>query len=100
MAHHRAHERMQISGLVRLYWEDEQGRQHFCPAEARDVSDSGLSVKIRERVALRALVQVECLANKVKGTATVRRCEQRGLDYVVGLEFIGGTRQDAKMRYT
>lgn len=100
MSNQRAHQRIQISGVVRLYWEDERGAQHFCRAEARDVSDSGLSVTIRERVPLRALVQVECVANKVKGTANVRRCEQRGLDYVVGLEFMGGARQQSKMTYS
>jgi hypothetical protein len=100
MPHHRVHERMRISGVVRIYWEDERGGQHFCRAEARDVSETGLSVTIRERVPLRALVQVECLANQVKGTANVRRCEQRGLDFIVGLEFMGGMRQASKTRYT
>ena len=44
MGHHRTSERIQISGMVRIFWEDERGVQHFCRAEARDVSDTGLSV--------------------------------------------------------
>ena len=100
MGHHRTSERIQISGMVRIFWEDERGVQHFCRAEARDVSDTGLSVTIRERVPMRALVQVECIANKVQGSANVRRCEQRGMNYVVGLEFVGGTRQESKIRYS
>ncbi|MBY0506756.1 MAG: PilZ domain-containing protein [Bryobacteraceae bacterium] len=99
MGHQRASERVQISGIVRIFWEDERGGQHFCNAEARDVSDTGLSVVIRERVPVRSLVQVECLANQVQGSANVRRCEQRGMNYHVGLEFVGGMRQKTKMRY-
>lgn len=100
MSHQRTHERTPITGVVRLYWEDDNKVAHFVRAEARDVSDSGLSVTIRERVPLRALVQVECVANGVKGSANVRRCEQRGLNFIVGLEFMGGLRQQTKMRYT
>jgi len=100
MGHHRASERQQISGMVRLFWEDENGAQHFCQADAKDASSTGMSVTIRNRLPMRALVQVECLANKMKGSATVRRCEQRGLNFLVGLEFVGGLNQQAKMRYS
>lgn len=96
----RAHERVKISGSVRLFWEDENGKQHFCQAEAQDVSNSGISVLLRNRVPLRTIMQVECMSNQVRGAANVRRCEQRGLNFEVGLEFVGGTQGPAKMRYT
>lgn len=96
----RTDERLPLSGTVRLYWEDERGQQHFCRAEAQDVSISGLSVTIRERVPVRSLVQVECVANQMKGTGTVRRCEQRGMNFVVGLEFMGGMRAPSKQGYS
>ena len=100
MGHQRAHERLPISGAVTLYWEDDAGQAQYCRAEARDASATGLSVTIRQRMPLRAIVQVECLSNQVKGTVVVRRCEQRGLNFVVGLEFTGGGRQTTKMRYS
>lgn len=96
----RAHERVKISGTVRLFWEDERGEQHFCHAEAKDVSNSGISVTLRQRVPLRAVVQVESVRNLVRGAANVRRCEQRGMNFDVGLEFIGGGQGPAKMKYT
>ena len=96
----RAHERVKISGSVRLFWEDERGQQHFCQAEAQDVSASGISVTLRQRVPLRAVVQVESVKNQVRGAANVRRCEQRGMNFDVGLEFVGGGRGPAKMKYT
>ena len=96
----RAHERVKISGHVRLFWEDERGEQHFCQAEAQDVSESGISVTLRERMPLRAVVQVESVANQVRGAANVRRCEQRGMNFDVGLEFVGGGRGSTKMKYT
>lgn len=100
MSTQRDHERVLISGVVRLYWEDERGMQHHVRAEAKDVSVSGLSVILREKLPLRALVQWECEANKSKGSATVRRSEQRGMNYVVGLEFMGGSRPSSKMGYS
>ena len=96
----RAHERVKISGSVRLFWEDERGQQHFCQAQARDVSASGISVTLRERMPLRAVVQVESVANQVRGAANVRRCEQRGVNFDVGLEFVGGGRVTTKVKYT
>ena len=96
----RAHERIKISGSVRLFWEDERGQQHFCQAEAQDVSASGISVTLRQRVPLRAVVQVESVKNQGRGAANVRRCEQRGMNFDVGLEFVGGGRGPAKMKYT
>ncbi len=100
MSTQRDHERVQISGVVRLYWEDERGVQHHCRAEAKDVSSSGLSVTLRERLPLRSMVQWECEGNKSKGPATVRRCEQRGMNYLVGLEFMGGSRPASKMGWS
>ncbi len=100
MAHQRASERVQISGMVRIFWEDEGGAQHFCQAEAKDASATGMSFTIRQRVPVRTLVQVESMTNKVKGSAMVRRCEQRGLSFMVGLEFVGGLNQQSKMRYS
>lgn len=100
MSAQRDYERVQISGVVRLYWEDERGMQRHVRATAKDVSSSGLSVTLREPIPMRSLVQWECEANKSKGPATVRRCEQRGLDYVVGLEFMGGSRPASRMGYS
>ncbi len=99
MPYRREDERLPISGAVRIFWEDEDGEQHLYRADAKDVSASGLSVTVKVRVPLRTLVQVESLVNQVQGSAKVRRCEQKGLNYVVGLEFVGGTKQ-SKMRYS
>lgn len=100
MSQRRISERIPVGGRVRLFWEDETGRQHFSQAEARDISDTGLSITLRERVPKHTTIQVECLTNRVQGSATVRRCDQRGMDFIVGLEFIGGMRMQTKMRYT
>lgn len=83
----RGPSRRGFGGAIRLFWEDEGGRQCFLKAQAQDVSTGGLCVVLHEKIPVRTVVSVESVTLGTRATAYVSRCDQKGLRYRVGLEF-------------
>lgn len=83
----RGNDRHGFSGTIRLYWESEGGQPRFANAQAQDVSAGGLCVVLTEKIPVRTLVSVESVSLGTRASAQVRRCDQKGVRYRVGLEF-------------
>lgn len=83
-------ERHPFEGPLRVFWEAEDGNPRFVKGQAQDISEQGVSVLIQEKIPLRTVVCVEALEKHARASALVRRCDQIGLRYRVGLEFTHG----------
>jgi hypothetical protein len=55
-----------------------------------DLSRSGMCVAIPYRLEFRSFIHVHAPNLKLNGTATIRHQKPEGLNYVTGLEFVGG----------
>lgn len=84
-------ERHPFEGPLRVFWETEDGNARYVKGEAQDLSDVGISLVVQERIPLRTVVCVEALEKHTRASALVRRCDQMGLRYRIGLEFTHGS---------
>ncbi len=77
---------------LRIYWQDESGRDNFANVRSLDISELGLRMELRQRIALRSLVSMQSDDVRLNGTGSVRYCDSYGSRHVVGVEFLGGLR--------
>lgn len=78
---------------MRVYWREENGRENYAVAITSDLSECGMSIIIPDRIEVRTYVQVKSDKHpELSGTASVRYCVRKGLNYAVGLEFSGGAK--------
>jgi hypothetical protein len=66
----RRYRRFWVGLNVRVYWQDEQGRQREAPALLRDVSAGGFGIELQDRLEIGTLVTVRTMVNSP-------RCEVR-----------------------
>ena len=93
MAQKRRQNREPFECKLRVFWQDSSGRENYAVATATDLSESGLSIIIPTRIETRTRVQVKADDHPgLNGTATVRFCSRKGMNYSIGLEFSFGTK--------
>ena len=89
----RRQEREPFEAKLRVYWQEASGKENFALASTVDISDSGLSIMIPNRIEPRTYVQVKADKHpELCGTASVRFCTRKGMNYCIGLEFGGGAK--------
>jgi hypothetical protein len=66
----RRYRRFWVGLNVRVYWQDELGRQREAPALLRDVSAGGFGIELQDRVEVGTIVTVRTMVNSP-------RCEVR-----------------------
>jgi hypothetical protein len=66
----RRYRRFWVGLSVRVYWQDEQGRQREAPALLRDVSAGGFGIELQDRLEVGMLITVRTMVNSP-------RCEVR-----------------------
>ena len=69
-AERRRYRRFWVGINVRIYWQDEQGRQREAPALLCDVSAGGFGIELQDRLEVGTLVTVRTMVNSP-------RCEVR-----------------------
>ena len=90
---HRRQMRHSFQCKLRVFWEEANGREIHAFANAADLSESGMCIVIPYRIEPRTYVQVKAEGHpELSGTASVRFCTMKGLNYNVGLEFAGGAK--------
>lgn len=70
---------------VRISWED-QGEQCFSPARCIDLSEDGMRVEVSQRVRPGTRILVSAERIQISGAASVRRMDQFGGKYLLGLQ--------------
>jgi PilZ domain len=88
----RRHVRSTNSAPVRIGWQDGQGMDKFINTRTVDISESGMRIEAPVPIENRTYVTLQCSALGLRGTASVRSCTRKGMQYVVGLEFSNGFR--------
>lgn len=66
----RRYRRFWVGLSVRIYWQDDQGRQREAPALLRDVSAGGFGIELQEQLEVGTVVTVRTMVNSP-------RCEVR-----------------------
>ena len=72
-AERRRYRRFWVGLNVRVYWQDEQGRQREAPALLRDVSAGGFGIELQDRLEVGMLITVRTMVNSP-------RCEVRHMN--------------------
>jgi hypothetical protein len=83
----RRHLRYPKNGLVRMLWEDEQGRERVSNGMIVNASTNGLKLRIDEKIPVRTYVACNETALAIAGRASVRYCIFSKGKYEIGLEF-------------
>lgn len=89
-AEKRWQERVPGEAMVTLTWSDRLGRAKTARCRCIDISPKGMLAMIPDRVKFRSFIHVHAPAIGLVGQATVRHQKPEGLNFVTGLEFVGG----------
>ena len=87
----RRHVRHDISGALRIRWEDDKGGERVSNAKLVNVSTGGLQLQVDEKIPLRANVFCNEPKLGISGRGSVRYCNPSKGKYMIGLEFGNGT---------
>lgn len=85
----RARDRKNLTGRVRIFW-CENGIQRQTTGELRDISPTGLSCWVGQRMPSPTVIRLECPVQHLHGDALVRHCNSQGARFLLGIEFRGG----------
>lgn len=88
----RRHARFELDTRVRLSWVTADGLTPSLVCRAVDISEMGMRLISREPIVVRQYVSFQVESLQLSGTASVRSCIRKGMSYLVGLEFSGGTK--------
>ncbi|MCC6366182.1 MAG: PilZ domain-containing protein [Bryobacterales bacterium] len=86
----RRHDRSPVDGKVQLEWTGPDGTHCSVMAKCVDVSETGMKLSVRDRIAPRTVVNFRAAALGLHGSGSVRYCMSHKLEYRVGIEFTGG----------
>ena len=87
----RRHDRDPIDGLLRILWEDADGREHMSHARIVDVSPRGIGLRSDQPIPLRSTIFCNDETLGIRGRGTIRHCTYIKGKYQIGVEFSGGT---------
>jgi hypothetical protein len=86
----RRHDRSPVDGKVQLEWTSPDGTHCSVMAKCVDVSETGMKLSVRDRIAPRTVVNFRAPALGLHGSGSVRYCMSYKLEYRLGIEFTGG----------
>jgi len=95
-ADRRLHDRLSVNFQVHLCWRDAQGEQ-VLPGRAVDISKFGLRVEAEKPIAPGTALSVQTKSTTL-GTACVRHCTPKGLNYSIGLHMPDRMARDFQIR--
>src|SRR5438093_1209497 len=87
----RREARYPLNGLLRILWEDSDGREVISKAQIVDVSVSGMKLRVEDKIPVRTYISCNEPRLGVCGRGSVRYCNFAKGKFVVGIEFTGGT---------
>jgi hypothetical protein len=87
----RRHVRHPANGLIRLLWEDSNGRERVSNATIVNVSTNGVKLRLDEKIPVRSYISCNDAVLGIAGRGSVRYCIFSKGKYEVGLEFGDGS---------
>ena len=82
--------RTTLHAFVTLTWTEKTGRAKTSKCRCIDIAQSGMSVVMPDRAEFRSFVHVYSRELGLVGQASVRNQRPEGMNYITGLEFLGG----------
>jgi hypothetical protein len=80
-----------MDGMIRILWEDSDGRERVSHATIVNISASGVKLRLDERIPVRSYVACNDVSLGIVGRASVRYCNFSKGKYEIGLEFVSGS---------
>ena len=86
----RKEARVPVSSEFDLFWQDADASHKSARARGIEISEHGASVRSSKPILCNSVIQVRARQVSFEGKAVVRRCQKRGLSYIIGLELESG----------
>jgi hypothetical protein len=83
----RKDERTPATGLLRILWQDEAGCERISQGQLVNISASGLSLRLDDRIPARTYVSCNDPALGISGRGSTRYCIFARGKYLIGVEF-------------
>ncbi|MFN7939060.1 MAG: PilZ domain-containing protein [Bryobacteraceae bacterium] len=77
------------TGKVKLSWTS-NGQERMALGDLLDISTGGMRISTLDRLPQGTAIRFQSETIRLHGSAIVRHCTQKGLRYVLGVEFLGG----------
>lgn len=81
----RLHSRVAADARLHLYWQELKGGQRQTIARAVNQSKFGLMIEAERSIPSGTVVTVQTPQGLMVGRGTVRHCESKGMNYLIGL---------------
>ena len=88
---HRSRRRQNLAGTLKVLCEDDNGRQQIFNASLQNISETGMQLRVTEKIAPRSTILCNDAKLKIAGRGVVRYCNPAQGRYLVGVDFSGGT---------
>ena len=83
--------RKDVSGVLRILWEDADGRERISRGNLVNVSARGIQLAVDEKIPVRSYISCNDTKLGIRGRGSVRYCSYSKGKYQIGVEFSGGT---------
>ena len=83
----RRHLRLPFEAPLQVSWKDSRGRVQSAKGKCLDISAEGAQIEMAVPLAARTGITLSCEHYGSLGTATVRYCSRKTLQYAIGVEF-------------
>jgi hypothetical protein len=80
-----------MKGMLRILWEDSDGRERVSSAMIVNASANGMKLRLDEKIPVRSYITCNDVSLGIVGRASVRYCVFSKGKYEIGLEFVGGS---------
>jgi len=94
----RKEPRVPVNSEFDLFWQDIDASHKSARARGIEISEHGASVRSPRPIVCNSVIQVRARQVRFEGKAVVRRCECKGLTYIIGLQLEGSMSRTAGMR--
>ena len=88
----RREQRIQFAGRVEVTWTAPDGSPRLTTGNCADISAQGMRMETGDAIPVRSYVQFAVKNSPLRGTASVRSCDRKGMHFRIGMEFTGGLR--------
>jgi len=97
MSDKRREQRRFTNAMFAISWQDGRGQSRSLRVRGLNVSKSGVRVESSEEIDPGAPVSLQAERHELAGRATVRNCQRRGSNFIIGLEFSEETKRTVRL---
>jgi hypothetical protein len=88
--------RVDLNAPAAITWHKPDGSRYYEKALLLNLSKTGALLEVPSKLAMRQFIKIEAPEHGIDGMASVRFCDQKGLKYLAGIEFINAVNPETK----